>query len=86
MAINMLSDSSSLKKLHISPQEELLHIHLRIEAMFHMLLRVDLIEYPIAELYEYLCVISDLFDQAVSLCKQILSDANECVKEDNMSG
>ncbi len=82
MAEIIISDPASLKKQALSSQEDLLDLQYKIEAMLNMLLRTNLIYYPTSELYGYIRTISDLFDQAISLNKLIISETTKVAKVD----
>ena len=83
MTSKIVPDPPCPKKLQISAQENLLQIHYKSRALLNtLLIQVNLSEYAAHDLYEYLRVVSDLSDQAISMLQQMMRSSYSVEEED----
>jgi hypothetical protein len=83
MASKMVPDPPCPKKLQISAQDDLLQIHYKARALLNtLLMQVNLSECAAQDLYEYLRVVSDLSDQAISILQQMIRRSYEMKEKD----
>jgi len=73
----MSSDASTkayqkLIRMHIPLQESILECHFRMSALLDVILQIHLPNYSASALYGFLCVLSDLVDNARMMNEKLL--------------